>query len=253
MNTRWILIGLLSLTAVGAGGCRKRHGGGVRVINASTANPVSDSDKTLYALGLMLGTRIADFSLTPNEIAIVERGLTDQLTNQPKLVQLETWGPRIGRLAEERGRVRAQEAHRLGAAFADRAAAEPGAVRLPSGLVYKEIEPGTGAQPGPQDGVTVHYRGTLIDGTEFDSSIRRNEPASFQLSGVIPCWTEGVARMHVGGRARLVCPPAIAYGERAQRQIPAGSTLNFEVTLISIQPAATPGAGAPANTSTPGH
>jgi FKBP-type peptidyl-prolyl cis-trans isomerase FkpA len=126
-------------------------------------------------------------------------------------------------------------------------AQEPGARRLPSGLVYRELAAGAGAQPGPTSTVRVHYRGALIDGTEFDSSYARHEPATFGLNQVIPCWTEGVGFMRVGGRARLICPADIAYGDRGQRGIPAGATLVFEVELIGIAsepPAAQDGARA---------
>ena len=119
--------------------------------------------------------------------------------------------------------------------YLDKAAAEPGAVKTASGLVYRELTPGTGASPKPSDTVKVHYRGTLEDGTEFDSSYKRNEPISFPLSGVIPCWTEGVQKMKVGGKSRLVCPSAIAYGDSGRPPvIPGGATLIFEVELLGI-------------------
>jgi FKBP-type peptidyl-prolyl cis-trans isomerase FkpA len=122
-----------------------------------------------------------------------------------------------------------------GAAFLDKAAAEPGAVRTPSGLVYRELRPGNGPSPRATDVVTVHYRGTLTDGTEFDSSYKRNQPAQFPLSQVIPCWTEGVQRMKVGGKAQLVCPAEIAYGERGSPPvIPGGATLVFEIELLGV-------------------
>src|SRR5580698_2643471 len=112
--------------------------------------------------------------------------------------------------------------------FLDKAAAEPGAVKTASGLVYRETAPGTGASPKATDTVKVHYRGTLIDGTEFDSSYKRNEPAEFPLNRVIPCWTEGVQKMKVGGKARLVCPASIAYGDAGSPPvIPGGATLVF--------------------------
>ncbi|HWE52349.1 MAG TPA: FKBP-type peptidyl-prolyl cis-trans isomerase [Bryobacteraceae bacterium] len=120
-------------------------------------------------------------------------------------------------------------------AYLDKAAAEPGAVRTASGLVYRDLEPGTGNSPGPTDTVTVNYKGTLIDGTEFDSSYKRHEPTSFPLNRVIPCWTEGVQKMKVGGKARLVCPSAIAYGEAGSPPvIPGGATLIFEIELLKI-------------------
>jgi FKBP-type peptidyl-prolyl cis-trans isomerase FkpA len=120
-------------------------------------------------------------------------------------------------------------------AYLDKAAAEPGATRTASGLVYRELKAGTGASPKPSDVVKVHYRGTLVDGTEFDSSYKRNEPAQFPLNRVIPCWTEGVQKMKVGGKSQLVCPAAIAYGDRGSPPvIPAGATLVFEIELLGI-------------------
>jgi FKBP-type peptidyl-prolyl cis-trans isomerase FkpA len=121
-----------------------------------------------------------------------------------------------------------------GAAFAAKIAAEPGAVKTDSGLVYREITPGTGASPKATDTVKVNYRGTLVDGTEFDSSYKRNEPAQFPLNGVIRCWTEGVQKMKVGGKSMLVCPSDIAYGDQGRPGIPGGATLIFEIELLDI-------------------
>jgi FKBP-type peptidyl-prolyl cis-trans isomerase FkpA len=121
------------------------------------------------------------------------------------------------------------------AAFLDKAAAEPGAIKTPSGLVYREIRPGSGPSPRASDVVTVNYRGTLTDGTEFDRSYKRNQPTQFPLNQVIPCWTEGVQRMKVGGKSQLVCPSGIAYGERGSPPvIPGGATLIFEIELLGI-------------------
>lgn len=117
------------------------------------------------------------------------------------------------------------------AASAPAAAAET----LPSGVVVKHTQVGKGASPAAADTVQVHYRGTLTDGTEFDSSYKRGKPASFQLSGVIPCWTEGLQKMKVGGKATLTCPPATAYGSRgAAGVVPPNATLNFDVELLAI-------------------
>lgn len=105
----------------------------------------------------------------------------------------------------------------------------------PSGLVYESLQDGTGAQATPDASVQVHYRGTLTDGKEFDSSYKRGQPATFPLNRVIPCWTEGVAKMKEGGKARLTCPPGIAYGSRgAGSAVPPNATLNFEVELIKV-------------------
>jgi len=119
--------------------------------------------------------------------------------------------------------------------FLDKAASEPGAVKTSSGLIYREITPGNGPSPRATDVVTVNYRGTLMDGTEFDSSYKHNEPATFPLGQVIPCWTEGVQKMKVGGKSKLTCPADIAYREQgAPPTIPPGATLVFEVELLKI-------------------
>ena len=119
-------------------------------------------------------------------------------------------------------------------AYLDKAAAEPGAQKTASGLIYRELKPGTGASPKATDTVKVHYRGTLTDGKEFDSSYD-GQPLEFPLNRVIRAWTEGVQMMKVGGKAQLVCPANLAYGERgAPPDIPGGATLVFEVELLGI-------------------
>ena len=119
-------------------------------------------------------------------------------------------------------------------AYLDKAAAETGAQKTASGLIYRELKPGTGASPKATDTVKVHYRGTLTDGKEFDSSYG-GQPIEFPLNRVIRAWTEGVQLMKVGGKAQLVCPANLAYGERgAPPDIPGGATLVFEVELLGI-------------------
>jgi FKBP-type peptidyl-prolyl cis-trans isomerase FkpA len=114
--------------------------------------------------------------------------------------------------------------------------AQSAPVTKPSGLVFQSITEGKGPSPAATDVVKVHYRGTFPDGKEFDSSYKRGEPTEFPLNGVIPCWTEGVQLMKAGGKAKLTCPPAIAYGTRgAGGVIPPNATLNFEIELISIK------------------
>jgi len=115
------------------------------------------------------------------------------------------------------------------------AIADAAAGKMPSGLIYRELTPGTGDSPKATDTVKVHYRGTLINGTEFDSSYKRNQPAQFQLNGVIKCWTEGVQKMKVGGKSKLACPSDLAYGDQGRPpMIPGGATLVFEVELLGI-------------------
>ena len=112
----------------------------------------------------------------------------------------------------------------------------PAPVTTKSGLVYQALKDGSGASPAASDTVKVHYKGMFPDGREFDSSYKRGEPTEFPLNRVIPCWTEGVQLMKPGGKAKLVCPPAIAYGERgAGGVIPPNATLHFEIELISVR------------------
>ena len=128
------------------------------------------------------------------------------------------------------------------------ASKEAGAQVTKSGLVYLSLKNGTGASPAATDKVKVHYKGTFPDGREFDSSYKRGQPTEFPLNGVIPCWTEGVQLMKVGGKSRLVCPSGIAYGDNGSPpKIKPGATLSFEVELLEIvKPAAPVAAAAPA-------
>ena len=126
---------------------------------------------------------------------------------------------------------------KAGAVFLAKAASEKGATKTESGIVITTIKPGTGAVPKATDTVKVHYHGTLADGTVFDSSIKRGEPATFPLNKVIKCWTEGVQQIKVGGKSRLVCPSNLAYGDGGSPPIiKPGSTLVFEVELLEIVP-----------------
>src|SRR6185369_15994040 len=149
-------------------------------------------------------------------------------------VDLDEWGPKIQALVTARGERIVGREKAVSAAYLAKAATAAGAVRTESGIVYTESAAGSGVSPTAEDRVKVHYRGTLIDGTEFDSSYARNEPAVFPLGGVIRCWTEGVQRMKVGGKARLVCPSDLAYGDRGNEAIPGGAALIFEVELLEI-------------------
>jgi len=123
-----------------------------------------------------------------------------------------------------------------GFALTSPALAQTAPVTTPSGLVYESLKEGSGEPPKASDTVKVHYKGSFPDGKEFDSSYKRGEPTEFPLNRVIPCWTEGVQRMKPGGKAKLTCPPAIAYGERgAGGVVPPNATLNFEIELLSVR------------------
>jgi len=197
----------------------------------------TDEEKTIYAVGLSVYRQLTQFDLSPAELEIVKRALSDAAANKPAL-EITEWGPKIQPLVAARGTRVAARDKAEGATYLAKAAAEPGAIKTESGLIYREITPGTGDSPKPTDKVKVNYRGTLINGTEFDSSYKRNAPAEFPLNGVIKCWTEGVQKMKPGGKSMLVCPSDIAYGDQGRPSIPGGSTLIFEVELLAITTAA---------------
>jgi FKBP-type peptidyl-prolyl cis-trans isomerase FkpA len=208
------------------------------VTSARAAAPElkTDEQKTLYALGLAMSQSLSSFKLTAAELDLVKAGLTDGVLNHQKKVDLATFGPKIQELAKARTTAAAQEEKKSSQAFLEKAAAAKGAVKTDSGLVYTEITPGTGDQPKATDKVKVHYEGKLIDGTVFDSSIQRGQPVTFALNQVIPCWTEGLQRMKVGGKSKLVCPSNIAYGDHgAPPKLKPGATLVFEVELLGIE------------------
>ncbi|MFN7959991.1 MAG: FKBP-type peptidyl-prolyl cis-trans isomerase [Thermoanaerobaculia bacterium] len=195
----------------------------------------TEDSKTIYAIGLAIAQNLGQFSFSEDEVKVLSAGLVDGVLKHPAQVKLEEYGPKIQAFAQARIAVAAEKEKTASTDFLAKEAAKPGAVKSDSGLIYTEVAPGTGASPKATDSVTVNYKGTLRDGTVFDSSYDRGEPASFRLDGVIKCWTEGVQKMKVGGKARLVCPAAIAYGDRgAGGTIPPGAALVFEVELISI-------------------
>ncbi|HTP49328.1 MAG TPA: FKBP-type peptidyl-prolyl cis-trans isomerase [Anaeromyxobacteraceae bacterium] len=202
----------------------------------------TDDDKTLYALGVLASKSFADFKLTPKELEIVERGMTDALTGKKLAIDPDAYQPKVQEFAQKRMAASGQERAAREKTVVEGYAKEKGAEKTASGLVFISEREGSGASPKPSDKVKVNYEGKLIDGRVFDSSYKRGQPVDFQLNQVIPCWTEGVAKMKPGGKAKLVCPPAIAYGERgAGGVIPPNATLVFEVELLEV----TPGAGSP--------
>jgi FKBP-type peptidyl-prolyl cis-trans isomerase FkpA len=206
--------------------------------SAKAATPgalTTDDQKTIYALGLSMAQQLSEMGITPAEYALVKQALTDAAAGKPA-IELSAWASKFPTFAQGRSAKVAAAEKVKGKAFLDKAAAEPGAVRAPSGMVYRELVAGSGPSPKATDKVRVNYRGTLINGTEFDSSYKRNAPAEFGLNMVIPCWTEGVQRMKAGGKSKLVCPPEIAYGDQGRPSIPPGATLVFEIELLAINP-----------------
>jgi FKBP-type peptidyl-prolyl cis-trans isomerase FkpA len=210
---------------------------GLLLPGAATAGTQLEDEhqKDLYFLGTALASSIAPFRLTPEELETVKLGLTESLKGEATELDPQIYGNRLQILQQQRMALSLAEEQELSQAFLSQQAELPGATSLESGLIMTELEPGTGESPTAEDKVRVHYVGTFRDGTEFDSSLSRGEPAEFPLGGVIPCWTEGLSKMKVGGKSRLVCPASVAYGDRGRPPaIPGGAALVFEVELLEI-------------------
>ncbi len=201
----------------------------------------TEDQKTLYAIGAHLNRQLAVFNLTADELAIVKQGMDDAAAGKKLIAEPDAYMPNINRLAQARIEVVAKKEKEQSKPYLEKAAGEQGAKKLASGVIYQEIKAGSGSQPKATDTVKVHYTGSLIDGKVFDSSVQRGQPAEFPLNQVIPCWTEGVALMKVGGKAKLTCPSDSAYGDRGRPTvIPGGATLVFDVELLEVKAPSTP-------------
>ncbi len=195
----------------------------------------TDDQKTLYAIGVALSQQLQAFALTEEELTFINAGMADGVLRRTHKVDMQTYGPKINELAQQRVAVVVKRQAEESKALLEKSAGEPGAVTTESGAIVIPIKEGSGPTPKAENTVKVHYHGTLTDGTVFDSSIDRGVPATFPLANVIKCWTEGVQKIKVGGKARLVCPAEVAYGNRgAPPNIRPGATLIFEVELLEI-------------------
>lgn len=199
----------------------------------------TERDRMSYSLGHQLGSTFKR-QATDVEPESVKRGIQDALAgNAPQMSEKEMDAARaeLRRLSQTAQRVQAEKAAQIkraaGLAFLEENKKKAGVNVTPSGLQYRVIKAGEGKKPGPQDKASVHYRGTLIDGSEFDSSYRRNQAATFPLNGVIAGWTEGLQLMQEGGKYEFTLPPTLAYGEQGRL---ANETLVFEVELLSVEP-----------------
>jgi FKBP-type peptidyl-prolyl cis-trans isomerase FkpA/FKBP-type peptidyl-prolyl cis-trans isomerase FklB len=217
-----LCLGLVSLPAVAAA--------------PATPAPTTDDDKTLYTIGTILSRSLEGFHLTPKELEIVKAGLSDGVAGTPPKVDAQQYRSKVEAMLMSREKA-------AGDAYMAKVATQKGATKTPSGIVMTTLTPGTGASPKATDEVKVHYEGKLINGKVFDSSLKRGEPATFPLNGVIPCWTEALQLMKVGGKSRVVCPSSLAYGEQGSPpNIGPNNALIFEVQLLDISkpPAAAP-------------
>ncbi|MDJ0780018.1 MAG: FKBP-type peptidyl-prolyl cis-trans isomerase [Gammaproteobacteria bacterium] len=194
----------------------------------------SDKDKYSYGLGMMIGERVLK-QYEDVDYDLVLAGMQAQHQNETTLLSLEEAGEALNAYMEKAFAEKSEAAKKRGADFLEQNAGKEGVTTTESGLQYKVLTAADGAKPAATDQVTVHYRGTLIDGTEFDSSYSRGEPTSFALNQVIPGWTEGVQLMSVGSKYQFFIPYELAYGERgAGGSIGPFETLIFEVELLEI-------------------
>ena len=197
--------------------------------------PKTEDEKTLYFIGMVISSQPPFSTLKPEEINMVAQGLKDSLAGETVEIDATEYGQKVQTFVQSRMEEQIAEQKKSGEAYLTKMTAADGAKKSESGLIYIENAAGEGDSPKPTDTVKVHYHGTLSDGTVFDSSVERGQPAEFPLNRVIPCWTEGVAMMKPGGKAQLVCPADIAYGDRgAPPTIPGGATLTFEVELLEV-------------------
>jgi FKBP-type peptidyl-prolyl cis-trans isomerase len=213
---------------------------------ATTDASPADEEKTLYALGVLISRNLDDFRLTPEEFERVKAGLIDGYNHRAPSVDLRLDTPKVQALRQTRMAQVVKKRQEDGQAYLDRVAAMPKARKTASGLVLVTLKPASGASPGKNDEVSVNYRGKLIDGTEFDAS--KGGPVKFSLNAVIPCWSEALPMMKVGEKARIVCPPDLAYGlHGALPKIPSQSTLDFDVELVAISVTPAPASTAAAS------
>jgi FKBP-type peptidyl-prolyl cis-trans isomerase FkpA len=221
-------------------------------LRAQDAEPKSPDQKALYAIGTGMARDLMKLKVTPEELRFLLSGIQDHYAKKARIdLGQEEVSKNIQRFQRERTQAAMLEEEKAGKKFLADAAKEKGARKLSSGLVFLEIKAGDGKQPQPSDVVRVTYKGTLRDGTVFDSVLDASQAAEFQLGAVIPCWQQAIAEMKPGGRARFTCPHEMAYGDRgAAPLIDAYAALQFEVELLAIveKPPATltvPGGDAP--------
>lgn len=203
---------------------------------ALAAEPVkTEEQKTLYVIGLEVARSLAPFNLTLQELEFVKQGLTDAVSGKQPEVNAAAYNAKVQELVKARRKALGEKQAAVNKEFLAKAAAVKGAEKAESGLIYLPLKKGDGPSPTATSLVKVNYRGTLPDGREFDSSFKRGKPLDVRMDGVIRCWTEGLQKMKVGGKAKLFCPPNIAYGDAgAGDMILPGATLVFEVELLEV-------------------
>jgi FKBP-type peptidyl-prolyl cis-trans isomerase FkpA len=194
----------------------------------------TEEQKTLYAVGLVIAGQLSSFNLTPAELRLVKQGLTDGVRGRKAKVDYAKYSKKSLEMGIARRDAHGKKLEAQAAAFVEAAAGETGAVKSKSGTVYRSLREGEGERPAATDTVKIHYRSTLIDGREMDSTYKRGEPDQSKANGFIDCLNEGIQMMKPGGRARLVCPPETALGSEGYGLVPPNATLVYDVELVGI-------------------
>jgi FKBP-type peptidyl-prolyl cis-trans isomerase FkpA len=208
---------------------------GTTAVFAGAPEPTTDEQKIFYAMGLTISRSIESFGLNESDLELVKSGISDGVLNKTPKVDLQTYGPKIQQLQQARASIIAEAEKKLGAAFLAKASSEPGAKKTESGALITTIKEGKGASPKRTDTVKVHYNGTLIDGTVFDSTLKKSEPTTLIVSEMSKCWTEGILQMKAGGKSRLICPSNLAYRDKGLAPlIKPGATLVFDIDLVEV-------------------
>lgn len=203
---------------------------------AFPAGPLkTEEQKALYGVGLVIARQLDVFNLTPRELKLVKRGISDGVLGRKQRVDFAEYSKKSQELGISRRNAYGKQLEAKSAQFMEKAANQPGAVKTSSGLIYLPLLEGQGSSPAEINTVKLHYRSTLIDGKEMDSSYKRGKPDEAPLNEFLKCLTEGVQLMKPGGKARLVCPSEIGFGKEGSGIIPPNATLVFEVELIEVK------------------
>ena len=197
--------------------------------------PVTEKQKTLYAVGLVLARQLEVFDLTPAEFRIVRRGLNDAAKGRKPKVDFATYSRKSQELATARRDAHGKKLAPKVPEFMAHEAAKEGAVKTASGLIYQPVKEGDGASPAPTDKIKVHYRSTLIDGKEMENTYKSGQPDELVVNEFMKCLSEGIQMMKQGGRARMICPPETALGKEGNGVIPPDATLVFDVELVEVK------------------
>ncbi|SJN58398.1 FKBP-type peptidyl-prolyl cis-trans isomerase [Vibrio ruber] len=247
-------VSFLAAAVMLAAGCQDEGKQETKAATQDAAKPAavqfkSDDEKAAYAIGVSFANYLSTSLEKPKEYGIdldkdiVLQGIQNAFANNSAMTDedarkaLEDFDKRLNTLATTKAKEKAEANKKAGDDFRAEFEKQDGVKKTKSGLLYQVMTKGTGESPKATDTVQVHYKGTLIDGTQFDSSYDRGEPATFPLDRVIPGWTEGVQLMKVGAKYKFVIPPELAYGDRDTPSIPADSTLVFEVELLKVEKA----------------